>query len=146
MRSINSGVKNFRNVTPSFVVALTFFTSILCRYDIHKISVLSPLPLRQDNKKRINNFIIEHRTMKGDLTPESINVLKQELEEKRIKDVYNATKKFRDCFNRLKVHFSGIYLNHNQLTDEMVLDVLELSTKQSFLQQIVANMPHNMLK
>ena len=50
------------------------------------------------------------------------------------------------CFNRLKVHFSVIYLSHNQITNEMVLDVLEMSTNQPFLQQIVANMPHNVLK
>ena len=54
--------------------------------------------------------------------------------------------KFRDCFNRLKVHFSGIHLESNVLTNDMVLDVLELSTNQPFLQQIVANMPHNVLK
>lgn len=61
-------------------------------------------------------------------------------------DVHNATVKFRDCFNRLKVHFSGIHLEHNMMTNEMVLDVLELCTSQPFLQQIVADMPHNVLK
>lgn len=146
MRSINSGVKKYRNVTPSFVVALTYFTSILNSCGIHKIEVLSPLPLRQDNKKRVNNYIVEYKTMKGNLNPESVEVLKRELEEKRIRDVHNATVKFRDCFNRLKVHFSGIYLSHNQITNEMVLDVLEMSTNQPFLQQIVADIPHNVLK
>ena len=146
MRSINSGVKKYRNVTPSFVVALTFFASILKSYGIDKIEVLSPLPLRQDNKRRVNNYIIEYKTFQGSLSPESIEVLKQELEEKRIRDVHNATVKFRDCVKRLNVHFSGLNLEHNVMTEEMVLDVLELTTNQPFLQQIVADMPHNVLK
>lgn len=61
-------------------------------------------------------------------------------------DVHNSTVKFRDCFNRLKVHFSGIHLDCNNLTNEMVLEVLELSTNQPFLQQVVADIPHNVLK
>lgn len=146
MRSINSGVKKYRNVTPSFVVALTFFTSILKSYGIDKIEVLSPLPIRQDNKKRVNKYIVDYKTMKGDLDPESVEVLKKSLEDKRIMDERNATVKFRDCFNRLKVHFSGIHLESNVLTNDMVLDVLELSTNQPFLQQIVADVPHNVLK
>lgn len=146
MRSINSGVKKYRNVTPSFVVALTYFTSILKSYGIDKIEVLSPLPLRQDNKKRVNKYIVEYKTLQGNLSPESIEVLKTQLEEKRIRDVHNATVKFRDCVKRLNVHFSGLNLEHNVMTDEMVLDVLELSTNQPFLQQIVADEPHNVLK
>lgn len=146
MRSINSGVKKYRNVTPSFVVALTFFTSVLKSYGIDKIEVLSPLPIRQDNKKRVNKYIVDYKTMKGNLEPESVEVLKKSLEDKRIMDERNATVKFRDCFNRLKVHFNGIHLESNVLTNDMVLDVLELSTNQPFLQQIVADVPHNVLK
>ena len=84
--------------------------------------------------------------MKGNLDPESVEVLKKSLEDKRIMDERNATVKFRDCFNRLKVHFSGIHLESNVLTNDMVLEVLELSTNQPFLQQIVADVPHNVLK
>ena len=146
MRSINSGVKKYRNVTPSFVVAIAFFVSYLKSIGIESVEVLSPLPLRQDNKKRVNSYIVEHKTMSGNLELESVEILKRELEEKRIMDVHNATVKFRNCFNRLKVHFSGIYLEHNAMTNEMVLDVVELSTSHPFLQQIVADMPYNVLK
>ena len=146
MRSINSGVKKYRNVTPSFVIALTLFTSFLKQNGIEKIEVLSPLPLRQQNKKLVNDYIIARRTMKGNLLPESIEFLKTELEDKRIRDDYNATVKFRDCFNRLKVHFSGIYLSYNQIDNRMLLEILELSTSQPFLQQMVANSGNNMLK
>lgn len=146
MRGINSGVKKYRNVTPSFVVALTFFTSFLKSNGINYIDVVSPLPIRQDNKKRVNKYVIDYKTMKGNLDSESIETLKREFEEKRIMDVHNSTVKFRDCFNRLKVHFSGIHLDCNNLTNEMVLEVLELSTNQPFLQQVVADIPHNVLK
>ena len=50
LRTINSGISKYRNVTPSFVVALSLFISFLKENGIYKIKVETPLPIRQKNR------------------------------------------------------------------------------------------------
>ena len=44
--TINSSINKYRNVTPSFIIALTLFLSFLKENNISKIKVESPLPIR----------------------------------------------------------------------------------------------------
>lgn len=47
MKEINKGISKYRNVTPSFVVALSLFISVLKENNITQIKVVTPLPIRQ---------------------------------------------------------------------------------------------------
>lgn len=145
MRTINSGVKKYRNVTPSFVIALTYFISYLNQNNITNIRTIPNLPTRIENRKLVNIFKVNRMISKGTITSD-VEKFKEDLETKRLNDVYNATKKFSDCFERLKVHFSGIYLENIELTDELILEVSSLITSNELLMQLVAESKKNMIK
>lgn len=136
-RTINGGVKKYRNVTPSFVVALSLFISFLNEYGIHKIKVETPLPIRQKNRDMVTDYKIEFQTMKGTLKGETLETFKSELIKKKLNDDYNSTTKFVNCFNRLKVHFDNIYLSKCTINSDIILEVMNLLTHNPFLQEIV---------
>ena len=136
-RTINSGVKKYRNVTPSFVVALSLFISFLYKYGINKIKVETPLPIRQKNRDMVTDYKIEFQTMRGTLKGETLETFKSELIKKKLNDDYNSTTKFVNCFNRLKVHFDNIYLSKCTINSDIILEVMNFLTHNSFLQEIV---------
>lgn len=136
-RTINSGIKKYRNVTPSFVVALSLFISFLKENNISKVSVVTPLPLRQMNRELVTNYRIQFETKRAILTSDNLENFKKEIINKKLENDYNATVKFINCFNRLKTHFDSIYLSNNKLSNEMIIDIINLETESDFLQEIV---------
>lgn len=135
--TINSGVKEYRNVTPSFVVALTLFLSYLSSNGIDKICIKTPLPLRQENRKLVNNYKIKLYTMKADVNEDSIENFKKEIENKRLNDEFNSTTKFINTFNRLKIHFDNIFIDKTELNRDIIMKVIDLSTNVDFLKEII---------
>lgn len=136
LKTINSGISKYRNVTPSFVVALSLFLSVLKENDITQIKVVTPLPIRQKNREFSSNMKIKFYAMRADITKEEVELFKKEIEEKRLNDDYNSTIKFVNCFNRLKLHFDNIFLN-NDLDEIITLNIIDLITKNEFLTEIV---------
>ena len=136
-RTINSGIKKYRNVTPSFVVALSLFISFLKENNISKVSVVTPLPLRQMNRELVANYRIQFETKRAILTSDNLENFKKEIINKKLENDYNATVKFVNCFNRLKTHFDSIYLSNKELSNDMIIDIINLETESDFLQEIV---------
>lgn len=136
LKTINSGISKYRNVTPSFVVALSLFISVLNENNITKIKVVTPLPIRQKNREVSSQMKIKFYSMKADISLEDIENFKKDIEEKRLNDEKNSTFKFINCFNRLKLHFDNIFLN-NDLNEGITLQVIDMITKNEFLKEIV---------
>lgn len=139
INKINSGVKKYRNVTPSFVVALSLFISCVNKEGISKIKVESPLPIRKNNRELVTEYKIKFETMKGILSGETLENFKSELINKKLNDEYNSTIKFVNCINRLKVHFDNIYLSSNIIDEGLIVEIMNLYTNNSFLAEIVKN-------
>ena len=135
LRTINSGISKYRNVTPSFVVALSLFISFLKENGIYKIKVETPLPIRQKNRDMSLNQKIKFYSMKADIPKEELEIVKKELEAKKLNDDFNSTIKFVNCFNRLKLHFDNIFLK--ELDEGVTLEILSLITNNEFLEEIV---------
>ena len=136
LRTINSSISKYRNVTPSFVVALSLFISFLRENNITKIKVVTPLPIRQKNRDLALDYKIKFYTMSGNLDNEEKEILKKELINKKINDDYNSTVKFMNCFNRLKLHFDNLFINKG-LDEEVTIEIINLITQNEFLEEIV---------
>ena len=136
LRTINSSISKYRNVTPSFVVALSLFISFLRENNITKIKVVTPLPIRQKNRDLALDYKIKFYTMSGHLGDEEKEILKKELIDKKINDDYNSTVKFMNCFNRLKLHFDNLFINKG-LDEEVTIEIINLITQNEFLEEIV---------
>ena len=134
-KTINRGISKYRNITPSFVIALTLFISFLRENNISKIKVVTPLPIRQANRKITSEYKIKIFTMKGDLSIDEVENVKKVIEESSIRDEYNSTKKFENCFNRLKLHFENLF--YTNINNQMIINVLNLSTENELLKEIV---------
>lgn len=132
--TLNSGVKKYRNVTPSFVVTLILFISLLKENGINKIKVVTPLPIRRDTKLTCMQLRLDKISSGGTLTPESIKMLK-DIEEKTMRDIYNSTIKFLNCFNRLSCCFEDIYFS--ELDNQMIINTLDLSINNDFMNEIL---------
>ena len=50
-------------------------------------------------------------------------------------DDYNSTVKFVNCFNILKLHFDNLFFSN--VNNQLILDVIDLSTNNDFLREIV---------
>ena len=129
--TINSGVKKYRNVTPSFVVTLTLFVSLLKEHGINKVKVRTPLTLRNESRFACAQYRLDKGKKEGTLTPESIEAIKS----KTTRDDYNSTTRFINCFNRLDYCFENIYFS--QLSNEMIINALSVPTRDSFLTEIL---------
>ncbi len=136
-KTINSSIKKYRNVTPSFVVTLTLFLSFLSENGINKIKVEGPLPIRHLNRKLVTDYRIKFETKRAILKGETLEVFKKELIEKRLLNDNNSTVKFTNCFNRLKLHFDNVFLSKCDLESGMILTVMNLQTRYSLLKEIV---------
>lgn len=136
-KTINSSIKKYRNVTPSFVVALTLFLSFLNENNLFKIKVESPLPIRHLNRKLVTDYRIEFETKRAVLKEDTLETFKKELIDKRILNDQNSTKKFTECFNRLKLHFDNVFLSKCDIDDGIFLEVMNLQTKYSLLKEII---------
>ena len=137
IRSINSGVKKYRNVSPSFIISLSLFISFLKHNNISKVKVETPLEIRINNRKSVADYKIKFYSAKGTLSPETLDDFKKEINLKRLNDDYNSTIKFINCFNRLKVHFDNIFMDENDINNDIILEVMNLITNNSFLKSIV---------
>ena len=136
LRTINSSISKYRNVTPSFVIALSLFISFLKENNINKIKVVSPLPIRQKNRDLSLEYKIKFYSMRGSLDVSEVEKVKQELINKKINDDYNSTIKFVNCFNRLKLHFDNLFLS-NDLDEILTIDIIDLITHNEFLKEVV---------
>ena len=135
LNKINSGVSKYRNVTPSFVVALVLFISFLEENNINKIIVETPLPIRKANREASLNQRIKFYSMQGNLKGVELEKFKKEIIDKKIMDDYNSTVKFVNCFNRLKLHFDNLFISN--INNKLILDIINLSTNNSFLNEII---------
>lgn len=135
LRTINSGISKYRNVTPSFVCALVLFLSFLKQNGISEIRVVTPLPLREQNRELSSKQRIKFYTAKYNLDVDSIDKLTKEINDKKDKDNYNATVKFLNCFKRLQLHFDDIRLF--EVNKEILLHIIDLSAKNKFLQELI---------
>lgn len=136
LRTINSSISKYRNVTPSFVIALSLFMSFLNENNINKVKVVTPLPIRQKNRDLSLEYKIKFYSMSGRLDSDGVEKLKKELIDKKLNDDYNSTIKFVNCFNRLKLHFDNLFLN-TALDEEITIDIINLITHNEFLSEIV---------
>ena len=135
LRTINSGISKYRNVTPSFVVVLALFISFLKENNINKIKIETPLPIRQKSREMCNEYKLTVCSMAGNFTKEEFEIFKREAREINLNDEYNSTVKFVNCFNRLKLHFDNIFLK--ELNENETLEVINLITDNEFLNEIV---------
>ena len=136
LRTINSGISKYRNVTPSFVVTLSLFISFLKENNINKIQIVTPLPIRQMNRDKSLEHKIKFYSMCGKLSSEELEKFKQEITDKKINDDYNSTIKFFNCFNRLKLHFDNLFLQGN-LNKNTTIQLINLITNNDFLSDVV---------
>lgn len=137
IRSINSGVKKYRNVTPSFIIALSFFFAVLEKNGINDVFVVPHLPLREQNRRLVTEQKIKVETMGGRLSLEELENFKKELEEKRININQNVGEKFKNCFSRLQIHFEDLFLKGLNINDEIIYQINGMRTEQEFLKKIV---------
>lgn len=135
LKTINSGISKYRNITPSFVVALALFISFLKENNINKIQVMTPLPIRQKNRELSTEYKIKFYSMYGNLNEEELEKFKTEIKDKSLKDDYNSTVKFVNCFNRLKLHFDKSFLQ--ELDEDLTMEIINLITNNEFLNEIV---------
>ena len=136
LRTINSGISKYRNVTPSFVVALSLFISFLKENNINKIKIVTPLPIRQNNRDLSLEYKIKFYSMCGKLSDDDLENFKKEITDKKINDDYNSTIKFFNCFNRLKLHFDNLFLQ-GDLNKSTTIEIISLITNNEFLSEIV---------
>ena len=136
LRTINSGIAKYRNVTPSFVVALALFISFLKENNINKIKIVTPLPIRQMNRELSLEYKIKFYSMCGKLSREELENFKKEITDKKINDDYNSTIKFFNCFNRLKLHFDNLFLQRD-LNRNTTIEIINLVTNNDFLGEVV---------
>lgn len=136
LRTINSGISKYRNVTPSFVVALSLFISFLKENNINKIKIVTPLPIRQKNRDLSLEYKIKFYSMYGKLSSEELEKFKKEITDKKINDDYNSTIKFFNCFNRLKLHFDNLFLQ-GDLNRNTTIEIINLITNNEFLSEVV---------
>lgn len=136
LRTINSSISKYRNVTPSFVIALSLFMSFLNENNINKVKVVTPLPIRQKNRDLSLEYKIKFYSMSGSLDYSEVEKLRKELTDKKLNDDYNSTIKFVNCFNRLKLHFDNLFLS-NVLDEEITIEIINLITNNEFLKEIV---------
>lgn len=136
LRTINSGISKYRNVTPSFVVALSLFISFLKENNINKIKIVTPLPIRQMNRDLSLEHKIKFYSMSGKLSGDDLEKFKKEITDKKINDDYNSTIKFFNCFNRLKLHFDNLFLQRD-LNRNTIIEIISLVTNNDLLGEVV---------
>lgn len=135
-RQINSGVKKYRNTTPSFIVALALFLSYLKEYGIEDIEVITSLPIRRESREAVAHYKISYELGRGVITGVDLEKFKEQVLGKKDLDNYNSSIKFMNTFNRLKIHFDGINILNNNLNSDIILQVKNLITNNEFLQEI----------
>lgn len=133
--TINKGVSKYRNVTPSFVITLILFVSLLKENGIEKIKLITPLPIRSDSRLESMKVKIKFASMKCELTSDSIESVIKAIQEKTNRDNYNSTIKFVNCFNRLNYCFEDIHFS--QIDNEALIGTLKLSIDNEFLNEIL---------
>lgn len=138
MNSLNSGVKKYRNVSPSALTALILFLSILNSYNINDIEVVCDLPIRHQNRKLVNDFLLLR-----DYATKSIDEVQKvkcimENEDIRIKD--NTILKFQNNFRRLVNHFAMVLsVSPNELSENLFLTINSMDSNNDFINEIVNN-------
>lgn len=136
LNTLNSGVKKYRNVTPSALVSLMLFVSILKQFNINEIEVVCNLPIRRQNRKLVNNFKLQLESANKDMY--EVEKRRIIMNEEDIRIFNNTTVKFKNSFKRLVGYFNIIMkLPEDELNENLFLDVISLDTNNDLVKQII---------
>ena len=142
LNTLNSGIKNYRNVTPYSLVSLILFISILSRNNINKFEAVTNLPIRIQNRKLVNDYKLQ---VKSNYTGyKELEIIKKNMEENEERIIYNTTVKFQNSFKKLVYYFKIILkLSENELSDNLLLEVLSMSTNNELINEIIESEEFN---
>ena len=145
LNTLNSGIKKYRNVTPSALASLALFISILKEKEITDFEVVCNLPIRHQNKELVDNYRLQIESKSK--TVVDVERLKQIMEDNRLRIFDNTTNKFKNNFKRLSNHFKLVLsLSPNEVSENLLFEVISLDTNNSLFKQIVENNNINVLK
>lgn len=138
MNTINSGVKTYRNVTPSALIAIILFLSILQEKNINKIEVVCNLPIRHQNRRLVNEFKLQVENQEKSVV--DIEKIQSIMKSKSVQIYNNTVIKYKDSFKRIANQFGVIMrLPENELSENLFLSVNILDTENAFIKQIIAS-------
>lgn len=136
INTINSGIKKYRNVTPSALISLILFISILKRNNINELEVVCNLPIRHQNRKLVNDYKLQVISTYKNI--EEIENIKNNMHESEIRIYNNTVIKFQNSFKRLVDHFKIIMkTSENELNENLILEVISLDTNNNLIKQII---------
>ena len=145
LNTLNSGIKKYRNVTPSALASLALFISILKEKEITDFEVVCNLPIRHQNKELVDNYRLQIESKSKNVV--DVERLKQIMEDNRLRIFDNTTNKFKNNFKRLSNHFKLVLsLSPNEVSENLLFEVISLDTNNSLFKQIVENNNINVLK
>lgn len=134
LNTLNSGVKKYRNVSPSAIASLSLFLSVLKEHNINEFEVVSNLHLRILNHELVDNYKLQIE--KKTKTIIEVEKLKKIMEDKRIKIYDNTTEKFKNNFRRLSNHFKIIINRKNEISDNLVGKIIELDSNNLLFREL----------
>lgn len=110
------------------------FLSVLKEYNIDNFEVVSNLPLRILNHELVDAYKlqIEKKTM----TILEVEKLKKIMEDKRLRIYDNTTEKFKNNFRRLSNHFKIVINKKNELSDNLIGQILELNSNNLLFSEL----------
>lgn len=138
MNSLNSSVKQYRNVSPSAITALILFLTILKNNNLNDIEIVCNLPIRHQNRRLVNDFILQRESTTKSI--EEVARIKDIMENKDniIKD--NTILKFQNNFRRLVNHFAVVLsVSPNELSENLFLTINSMDSNNDFINEIVNN-------
>lgn len=134
LNTLNSGVKKYRNVSPSAIASLSLFLSVLKEHNIDNFEVVSNLPLRILNHELVDAYKLQIE--KKTKTILEVEKLKKIMEDKRFKIYDNTTEKFKNNFRRLSNHFKIVINKKNELSDNLIGQILELNSNNLLFSEL----------
>lgn len=138
MNSLNSGVKKYRNVSPSAITALILFMTILNGYNYKNFEVVCNLPIRHQNRKLVNDFLLISKY--ATLSKDEYDKVKKIMDDDDIRIRDNTILKFQNNFRRLVNHFAMILsVSPNELNENIFLTINSMDSNNEFINQIVNN-------
>lgn len=103
--------ENIGGVSPSSIISLTIFLSLLKSYGIDKVKVISLLPLRYNSKEDAFNKKYKYELSKKDLTKKESEKLLLEYKREHLRIQKNLSEKFIRNFRRLEYHFNSCFIS-----------------------------------
>lgn len=145
IRTINKSINKYRNVTPSFVVAVANFISIMRKNGINKFKVVAKLPLSIQNRTTVTRNKIESK--RATLSIKELDNFKNMLEQNNIRNNKQSTIGLLNLFNRLKIHFyDSMNIIPSDIDSNIYFKLDNLVANNQFLNDIVGNSYKDMIK